>query len=90
MCLKLIPRGIPLKRGGIKGVRGHTWNQPNGSPGRAGGVRKKSLLKVKTKNCVQHEGLIKLQFKKSQSFKDFYTTGQIYKRVLKHESNVLA
>ena len=41
--------GHPLKGGGIQGVKGHTWNRPNGTPGRAGGVRK-TYKKSKTKN----------------------------------------
>ena len=32
--------GHPLKRGGTKGVRGHTLNQTYETPGRGGGVRK--------------------------------------------------
>ena len=32
--------GHPLKYKGTSGVRGCTWNQPNGTPERAGGVRK--------------------------------------------------
>ena len=32
--------GHPLKGRGTQGVREHTWNITNGTPGRGGGVRK--------------------------------------------------
>ena len=45
----------PLKRGGTYGVRGHTWNQGNETPGRGGGVRKtnnKKNISSKMKNSA--------------------------------------